>query len=77
MAGEEYIDILTPGGTVTVSLTRSEEEGIIDFAETTGESIEQVVKAIAANNHLVTPANEKMLIMPSAVLVLTYRQEED
>lgn len=75
----EYIEVLTAGGPIDVSLTLMEANGELDpdEIETTGDAINTIIKLIAEGTALTRTNGEKVLIRERAVLALTYRREEN
>lgn len=68
-----YVDILTTGGTVTIDVVASIDEGV--FApETAGESIAAVARSIRDGHAMLNERGDRALVLPGpGVLALTYR----
>lgn len=68
-----YVDILTTGGTVTIDVVASIDEGVFS-PETAGESIDAVARSIRNGNAMLNERGDRALVLPGpGVLALTYR----
>jgi hypothetical protein len=71
----DYVDVLTAGGWVTVDVTASEENGMLDSeVETAGDAVEAVRRNMVAGNFVLDSSGRHTLIVGSALVYSYYRK---
>jgi hypothetical protein len=71
----DYVDVLTAGGWVTVDVTASEENGMLDSeVETAGDAVEAVRRNMVAVNFVLDSSGRHTLIVGSALVYSYYRK---
>jgi hypothetical protein len=73
----EYIDVLTAGGTITVDLTNTHEEGLLDGDGdgSKGDAIAAVQNNIAAQTAVLNSDGDFMVIERGVAIAFTFREE--